>query len=180
MSPALFFSTFEVTSQAFYRTALSAAIVNLKPIVPGHVLVIPSRPVPRLADLDDTELGALMRSVNRVGKVIERVYGADSLTIGCQDGKAAGQSVPHVHFHILPRKAQGDRFAEDNDAIYPELERSEGNLASELTHMQKSQQAHQPLKVDADEDRPPRTIEEMVREASWLKGFFEKDERGDA
>jgi bis(5'-adenosyl)-triphosphatase len=88
--------------------------------------------------------------------------------------------VPHVHFHILPRKTQGDRFAEDNDAIYPELERSEGSLSSQLAQVHKPQEPHQPLKVDADEDRPPRTIEEMVREANWLKGFFEKEERGDA
>ncbi|EAU88850.2 diadenosine 5',5'''-P1,P4-tetraphosphate asymmetrical hydrolase [Coprinopsis cinerea okayama7 len=176
MSPsALLFSTFEVTSQAFYRNALSYAIVNLKPIVPGHVLVIPTRPVPRLADLNDTELGSLMRSVSRVGNVIERVYGADALTIACQDGKAAGQSVPHVHFHILPRKLQGDRFSENNDAIYPELEKAEAGLSSD---MRQTTQDYQPLKVDADDARPPRTMEEMVKEANWLKGFFDKDEIG--
>ncbi|KAJ7248260.1 diadenosine tetraphosphate asymmetrical hydrolase [Mycena haematopus] len=157
---SLFFSTIEVTRQAFYRSSLSYAIVNLKPIVPGHVLVLPTRHVPRLADLSEPELASLMRAVQKVGSVIERVYGADALTVACQDGKAAGQSVPHVHFHLLPRKSSGDRFSgRDNDKVYPALEKAEAEIT-------------QPFKVDADEDRVPRTMEEMEKEASWLKGFF--------
>ncbi|KAF8910010.1 HIT-like domain-containing protein [Gymnopilus junonius] len=173
MTPLLF-STFEVTSQAFYRASLSYAIVNLKPIVPGHVLVVPNRPVSRLADLDDKELACLMRSIRRVGSVIEKVYGGDSLTVACQDGKAAGQSVPHVHFHILPRKYQGDPFAGRNDEIYPVLEANEAKLSSDLRDA--SAVAHQHLKVDADEERIPRTAQEMEEEASHLRTFFDVSE----
>ncbi|KAG6919048.1 hypothetical protein DXG01_009758 [Tephrocybe rancida] len=113
-----------------------------------------------------------MISVKRVGTVIERVYGADGLTIACQDGKAAGQSVPHVHFHLLPRKKAGDRFSDANDEIYPALENHEMSLKSDL------QAPHQsvPFKVDADDDRPPRSLEEMEKEAGWLRGFFERGE----
>lgn len=101
---SIFFSTIEVTRQVFYRSPLSYAVVNLKPIVPGRVyfsclqylpdvaeylyctdvLVLPRRVVPRLRDLDASELSDLMASVQRVGTVIERVYGADALTIACQ------------------------------------------------------------------------------------------------
>ncbi|KDR85608.1 hypothetical protein GALMADRAFT_234574 [Galerina marginata CBS 339.88] len=175
MTPLLF-STFEVTTQAFYRASLSYAIVNLKPIVPGHVLVIPQRRVPRLADLDDKELACLMRSIKRVGTVVQRAYGADALTIACQDGKAAGQSVAHVHFHVLPRKFQGDPFSEKNDEIYPELERNEAKISTELqgqTPPRYQPSAH--LKVDADEDRVPRTAKEMEEEAAHLRRFFEQE-----
>ncbi|PPQ64307.1 hypothetical protein CVT26_002190 [Gymnopilus dilepis] len=174
MTSKLLFSTFEVTSQAFYRASSSYAIVNLKPIVPGHVLVIPKRRVPRLADLDDQELTCLMRSIKHVGSVIERVYGADALTVACQDGKAAGQSVPHVHFHILPRKFQGDPFAGKNDEIYPALEKNEAGLSSDLHRTPAA--GHQHLKVDADEDRLPRTDKEMEEEATYLRTFFENAE----
>ncbi|KDQ63146.1 hypothetical protein JAAARDRAFT_29147 [Jaapia argillacea MUCL 33604] len=172
----LFFSTIEVTRQVFYRTAQTYAIVNLKPIVPGHVLVCPCRPVPRLADLDSSELTSLITSVQHVGKVIERVYGADALTVSCQDGKAAGQSIPHVHFHLLPRHLHGDRFSR-NDDIYPALERAEASLSQNLQAQGATgggEEGHEPLKVDADEDRAPRGIEEMVQEAEWLKKFFEQ------
>ncbi|KAL0580834.1 Dinucleoside triphosphate hydrolase [Marasmius crinis-equi] len=110
-----------------------------------------------------------MTSVQRVGRAVERAYGADALTVACQDGKAAGQSVPHVHFHILPRKATGDKFSENNDAIYPELEKSEGSLGSDL---ERNASGFQPLKVDADESRAARTPDEMEQEANWLRGFF--------
>ncbi|KAL1730679.1 HIT-like domain-containing protein [Schizophyllum commune] len=148
-----FFSSIEVTRQVFYKSAQSFALVNLKPIVPGH-----------------SELSSLMKSVQRVGRVVERAFGADALTIACQDGKAAGQSIPHVHFHILPRKLTGDRFA-SNDDIYPELEKSEGGLPKDL---QSAADRYEPLKMDADDDRKPRTIEEMDKEAQWLKTLFEE------
>ncbi|KAF5352651.1 hypothetical protein D9756_005813 [Leucocoprinus leucothites] len=116
-----------------------------------------------------SELTSLMHSVQRVGTVIERAYGADALTVACQDGKAAGQSVPHVHFHLLPRKALGDRFSSNNDAIYSALETGEAGLAS---GMQKYP-INNSLKVDADENRPPRTLDDMEQEAQWLRTFFE-------
>ncbi|KAF5312834.1 hypothetical protein D9619_002713 [Psilocybe cf. subviscida] len=174
MTPLLF-STFEVTTQAFYRASLSYAIVNLKPIVPGHVLVIPNRPVPRLSDLDDNELSCLMRSIKRVGSIVEKAYGGDGLTVACQDGKAAGQTVPHVHFHLMPRKFQGDPFAEDNDKVYPALDNHEGTLASHLSgSTTKPDRIHEQLYVDADENRPTRTLKEMEEEATFLKTFFKE------
>ena len=97
--------------------------------------------------------------------------------------------MPHVHFHLLPRKLQGDRFAANNDEVYPALERSENELPAAL-ESSNSQQAlgpqptekrgvvgnAEPLRMDADEDRKPRTLEEMIQEAEWLKTFFEEAE----
>ena len=169
------------------------------------VLVIPSRVVPRLADLNSTELSALMSAVQHVGQVIERVYGADGLTIACQvsqtpssrlvncshkdiiqDGKAAGQTVPHVHFHLLPRKLHKDRFATRNDEIYPALEHAEGTLPTDLRAAARNSESVtpegdassgfvegvDPIKMDADEERKPRSMEEMLQEAEWLRTFF--------
>ncbi|KAK7695335.1 hypothetical protein QCA50_002526 [Cerrena zonata] len=170
------FSTIDVSRQVFYRTPLTFAIVNLKPIVPGHVLVIPTRVVNRLTDLNPSELAELMSSVQHVGRTIERAYGADALTIACQDGKAAGQTVPHVHFHLLPRKLRGDRFAGRNDEVYPELERAEAKLPQDLLkNAQKDgdlAEDVEPIKVDADDDRKPRSFDDMEKEAIWLKAFF--------
>ena len=87
--------------------------------------------------------------------------------------------MPHVHFHLLPRKLQGDRFSENNDEVYPAIERSTGTMPQDLASAAKGEHAEQeaqPLKVDADEDRKPRTMQEMIEEAEWLKGFFERQE----
>jgi diadenosine tetraphosphate (Ap4A) HIT family hydrolase len=92
--------------QIFLETSSSYGIVNLKPIVPGHVLIIPKRVCPRLCDLTSEEVSDLFATVHRVGPVIERQYSGDGLNIAIQDGVSAGQTVPHVHVHILPRKVK--------------------------------------------------------------------------
>ena len=81
------------------------AFVNLKPLLPGHVLVSPLRVAPRLSDLSTDELTDFMLTIRRVSRMLERVYGASALNIAMQDGPDAGQSVPHVHMHLIPRKA---------------------------------------------------------------------------
>jgi bis(5'-adenosyl)-triphosphatase len=165
----------------------------------ADVLVCSTRPVPRLADLRADELAELMRTVQRVGRVVERAYDADGLTIACQvsstarlhppvslmrwrrlasqDGRASGQTVPHVHFHVLPRRLQGDRFAgSHSDDIYPQLEKQEGALPHDLASAsQGGSRSPESLRVDADAARKPRTHEDMEREAKWLAGFFEAD-----
>jgi bis(5'-adenosyl)-triphosphatase len=90
--------------QVFYETQTSFGIVNLKPIVPGHVLIIPKRVCPRLNDLTPEEVSDLFATVHKVAPVIERHYQGDGLNIAIQDGVSAGQTVPHVHVHILPRR----------------------------------------------------------------------------
>ena len=58
-TPVIQFAQFVVTTQVFYVSKLSAALVNLKPILPGHSLVIPRRNVPRYTDLSSEEVADL-------------------------------------------------------------------------------------------------------------------------
>ena len=117
----LLFGPWPVDGQVFLTTKLSLGLVNLKPLVPGHVLLIPRRVVPLLSDLTDPETADLFLSARRVGSVLKAHYGARSLTLSVQDGADAGQTVPHVHIHVLPR-VPGDFTP--NDAVYDELERT--------------------------------------------------------
>ncbi|EIW69071.1 hypothetical protein TREMEDRAFT_31446, partial [Tremella mesenterica DSM 1558] len=160
----------------FFRSSSSVGIVNLKPLLPGHVLLIPRRIVPRLADLRSDEVIDLFLSVQKVGKILERVYEGEALTISLQDGKIAGQSVPHVHVHIIPRRPTD--FKGDNDRIYPALETSELRLEHDLARAQQSTETPDESsstagwRIPKDEDRSPRTMEEMEREATRLAGLF--------
>ncbi|EGF76992.1 hypothetical protein BATDEDRAFT_6817, partial [Batrachochytrium dendrobatidis JAM81] len=108
------------SSEIFFTSKLSYGLVNLKPLVPGHVLVISRRLVVRFNDLTSEEVSDMFSSVHQISKVIEKLHKADSLTISMQDGPAAGQSVAHVHIHIIPRH-HGDWM--NNDDIYPEIQR---------------------------------------------------------
>ncbi|MCJ1483140.1 hypothetical protein MMC06_003306 [Schaereria dolodes] len=107
----------------------------------------------------------LFITVQRVGKMIERVYKASGLNIAIQDGIDAGQSVPHVHTHIIPRKSQDMDARGGNDAIYDLLEGEEGNIEQQL----KSRDGERPKfpKVD-DNARRPRSKEDMNEEAEML------------
>jgi bis(5'-adenosyl)-triphosphatase len=105
--PSLLFSTIEVTKQVFYRSSLSFAIVNLKPIVPGHVLVVPSRPVARLSELKGDELSCLMQSVQSVGSVVERAYNADALTFACQVSSKLDNGNQVENFDIIFYRMEG-------------------------------------------------------------------------
>ncbi|KAG8726082.1 hypothetical protein FRC12_023724 [Ceratobasidium sp. 428] len=164
------FSSFDVTRQVFIRSRLSFGIVNLKPIVPGHVLVVPNRVVPRLSDLSPEEVADVFCTVQRVGDLVQKAYKSEALTIACQDGPAAGQSVPHVHVHILPRRFTD--FNGNNDQVYPILEEAEGRLPDQLRAISDSKtKVPEPIKVD-DENRTPRTLEEMEKEAAWLQSLF--------
>lgn len=108
-------------TQVFCRTRHSFAFVNHRPVLEGHVLVSPLRVCKKFKELSKVEVTDLMLLVQRVEKAIERLYNTESTTITIQDGVDAGQSVFHVHVHLLPRKATD--FGGNIDKIYRELQR---------------------------------------------------------
>eukprot|EP00004_Rigifila_ramosa_P020207 TRINITY_DN5231_c0_g1_i2.p1 TRINITY_DN5231_c0_g1~~TRINITY_DN5231_c0_g1_i2.p1 ORF type:complete len:124 (+),score=20.94 TRINITY_DN5231_c0_g1_i2:74-445(+) len=93
-------------SQIFFRSRLSVGFVNIKPVLPGHVLVSPLRLVERFAELTPNEVSDLWLSAQQIGQVVQREFNGTSLSFTVQDGPEAGQTVPHVHIHILPRFAR--------------------------------------------------------------------------
>lgn len=97
--------------------------------------------------------------------MIERVYNATSLNIAMQDGADAGQSVAHVHTHLIPRKKADMDDQGGSDAIYSLIEGEEGNVGKHLRDM--SEDRPQFPKVD-NEARQPRGGDEMAEEASKL------------
>ena len=120
--PGYTFGSVTVQSyQVFYKSAGTFAFVNHRPVLPGHVLVAPLRSsAKRLADLSRNELVDFFTAVQKVQSVIESTYDASSTTIAIQDGPDAGQSIEHLHAHILPRKATD--FGGNIDQIYKELQ----------------------------------------------------------
>ncbi|XP_062585661.1 nitrilase and fragile histidine triad fusion protein NitFhit-like [Saccostrea cucullata] len=132
--------------QVFYKTALSFAFVNIKPVFGAYVLVSSLRPVKRFSDLTQAELADLSLCVQKVSRVVEKHFNGTSVTIAVQDGADAGQTVEHVHVHILPRKPAD---IPNNDDIYRELAHHDEDMTSNL-----------------------RTEEEMNHEAAALRPYF--------
>ena len=165
------------SSQVFAETSLSVGLVNLKPVVPGHVLIVSKRVVPRFHDLTADETADIWSLAQRVGHALEGRVGATSITFALQDGPQAGQTVPHVHVHVLPRVA-GD-FA-DNDDIYREVEASGeregerlGSERGDARAAQKESPRSEGRRFDPDAERVARSAAEMATEAAALRALFQ-------
>ncbi|XP_069701548.1 deaminated glutathione amidase-like isoform X1 [Periplaneta americana] len=120
-------------SAVFYKTNRTLAFTNKRCVVPGHVLVMPIRCVQTLQELETDEMEDLLLVLNRVKTVVETVNGVSSTTTGIQTGADAGQTVKHLHVHILPRKStQPDKSCETAkmDADY-KPERTAAEMAAE-------------------------------------------------
>lgn len=169
---AVHFYQYVVDSQVFFKSQYSYALVNLKPLVPGHVMVVPLRTsVLRFGDLTPPESQDYMASLQLVQGFISRVYKADALNIAIQDGPEAGQSVPHLHTHLIPRyKTDGY-----GDNIYRMLEKTDLEAAYKEFFARKEYfQKNEGVKYTKDEDRSIRTAEIMEAEATWLSEELEK------
>lgn len=79
------------------------AFLDIFPRRQGHTLVIPTRPVQRLAALTQDERSSLMDGVAEVQHRLGRKFSTTDFTVCVHDGPLAGQEVPHVHVHVLPR-----------------------------------------------------------------------------
>jgi bis(5'-adenosyl)-triphosphatase len=102
--------------------------------------------------------------------MVERVFNATSLNIAIQDGKDAGQSVPHVHAHIIPRCAAD---LPDTDDIYKEMDGPAGDVGR---HQDQARQGRFPA-VDAEDARKTRTAEVMNKEAEWLAAEMDQEDQ---
>ena len=75
------------------------------PVSKGHTLVIPKRHVASFFDLREEEFSSLKEMLDRVKERLEALYKPDGYNIGVNVGETAGQSVFHVHVHVIPRYA---------------------------------------------------------------------------
>jgi diadenosine tetraphosphate (Ap4A) HIT family hydrolase len=89
---------------------LAFAIRDAFPVSPGHTLIIPRRHVGCFFDLDIMEKAALLGALEEAKSALDREFSPSGYNIGVNDGEAAGQTIPHLHVHLIPRY-EGD--AED-------------------------------------------------------------------
>ncbi|KAK4146821.1 HIT-like domain-containing protein [Dichotomopilus funicola] len=232
----IFFGQFDVTNQVFLTTPHSFALVNLKPLLPGHVLVCPLRPHRRLTDLAPAELTDLFSAVQRVQHMLARHYffghnhddnkpgsksnhppatitsttttnppppppqenqtqgPPGSFNIAIQDGPEAGQTVPHLHVHILPRirGSTAKPATTPSDAIYDQMAGEEGNVGGALWDRELEREREDSVEGGRggrpvpgggfprieDADRMARGMEEMEAEARVYRGVLEEMGKG--
>ena len=93
----------EIPCHKVYEDEHTLAFMDVMPQGDGHTLVIPKMPSRNLLDANPEELAALMASVQKVANAAKQAFGAEGVLIQQFNEPAAGQTVFHLHFHVLPR-----------------------------------------------------------------------------
>lgn len=83
------------------------AFLDINPNAEGHTLVIPKEHFEKINDLEGIYSEKFISAISEVGKILMEKYNSEGFNVVLNNGKSAGQIVPHVHFHVLPRK-EGD------------------------------------------------------------------------
>lgn len=124
------FCTKEVLNNSFYKTEHFSAIYNIAPVLQGHSLIIPNNHYESLLDLSETELCEMMLLARKITQVLKTVFACDGFDWSIQDGVSAGQTIPHLHLHIIPRKLD-DMPA--GDEWYSKLKQTEHQMLDSKT-----------------------------------------------
>jgi len=93
----------EIPCHRVYEDAHVLAFLDIAPLSPGHTLVIPKEAQATLAELSDESAAAIGRALPRICRAIVRATGCEAYNVLQNNGAAAHQAVPHVHFHIIPK-----------------------------------------------------------------------------
>ena len=105
---AVFFGPHDISNRLITTTILAMALPAKMPIRPGHILVCPRRIVPTFEELTGDEVTALFELVHQIKEALRKEFGATGFNIAWNDGAIAGQTVDHLHIHIVPR-SEGDK-----------------------------------------------------------------------
>ncbi len=93
----------EIPADVVYEDENCLAFLDITPINPGHVLLIPKEHYENLYDLPDKELENLAPIIKKLAIAIKKGVDAEGINIGMNNERPAGQLVSHAHFHIMPR-----------------------------------------------------------------------------
>ncbi len=114
----------ELPSYKVYESDDVLAFLDISPVCKGHTLVIPKNEVENIFELESSEYESLMKGIHETAVILKEKLGADGINIFSSSGEAAGQTVMHLHFHLLPR-FEGDGLKtniHDNPVLDQDLE----------------------------------------------------------
>jgi histidine triad (HIT) family protein len=93
----------ELPSARVLTTPDVVAFLDINPVATGHVLVVPTSHAERLADFEPDGLAAVARELPHLVAAVSRATETPACNVVINDGRTAGQIVPHVHVHLIPR-----------------------------------------------------------------------------
>jgi histidine triad (HIT) family protein len=93
----------EIPCVKVFEDAKTLAFMDVMPEAEGHVLVVPKEPAENVLDLSADGMAAMMATTQKIAKAVDKALAPDGILLKQYNGAAAGQSVFHIHFHVVPR-----------------------------------------------------------------------------
>lgn len=93
----------DIPSTKIYETDKILAFLDITPVNEGHTLVIPKEHYENLFEIPDEILSDIAVKLKQIGKAVQKATNSGGINIAMNNREAAGQIVPHAHFHIIPR-----------------------------------------------------------------------------
>jgi len=94
----------EIPCYKIYEDDKVLSFLDIKPVNPGHALVLPKIHVATLEEIGADDLKVLILTVKKVGKLLKDKLGVAGYNVILNNDPAAGQEIPHLHFHLVPRR----------------------------------------------------------------------------
>ncbi|HEV3245175.1 MAG TPA: HIT family protein [Candidatus Paceibacterota bacterium] len=110
----------EVPSHKVYEDGNTLAFLDIHPVNPGHVLIVPKAHAANIFDISAEEWSHVQETVRKAAVALERATGADGVNLMMNNREHAGQVVDHTHVHLIPR------FKNDGLKLWPHKEYKEG------------------------------------------------------
>jgi histidine triad (HIT) family protein len=112
----------ELPSYKIYEDEHTYAFLTIGPNTKGHTLVIPKKYAENIYDIDEDSLSHVIKSVQKVAKLLKESLKADGIKIAQNNEVAGGQAVFHLHFHVIPRyRGDGLTDWEENKTLTEDL-----------------------------------------------------------
>jgi histidine triad (HIT) family protein len=93
----------EIPAHRVHEDEHTLAFMDVMPQSDGHALVIPKAEAENLFELPPAALAATILTTQRVARAVKKAFGAPGIMVAQLNGREAGQSVFHIHFHVIPR-----------------------------------------------------------------------------
>lgn len=95
----------DVPSYKIYEDQDVLAFLDIAPVNYGHALVIPKKHYTNFEEITDDDLVKVIKVVKKVGKALKEKLNVEGYNIGVNNDPVAGQIIPHIHFHVIPRRS---------------------------------------------------------------------------
>ncbi|MDD5071211.1 MAG: HIT family protein [Patescibacteria group bacterium] len=125
----------EIPCYKVYEDKDTLAFLDIAPVNPGHTLIVPKKHYANIEEIPEGESAEVMAAIKKVGKAMKDGLGAEGYNVMENNDPVAGQIIPHLHFHIIPRKP-GDGLK-----LWPQGKYAEGEAEEIVKRLSADRQA---------------------------------------